>query len=214
MFPENDDQFEEQTIKDVTPHDNNAYSIERGDGFSYFLPADTTVVPKVGDTARFYGAGIGSAVRGLFINSERVFYQTEEEYRVSSLNELYCTSAQEWLARWDSGSTVWSISMGGFGPGYEQAIQVAVAEIVRVCVSKNMDSSTWRDKEKGNWSEASRDIDHAMEAVSEKLGLSGAQYGAAMQLGVKLYVDGPIAVMQMEAVKNRHIQISKNFPAL
>ena len=40
-------------------------------------------------------------------------------------------TAQEQLKRWDEGRSIWTISMGGLGPSYEQAIQVLAIEIVR-----------------------------------------------------------------------------------
>jgi hypothetical protein len=40
-------------------------------------------------------------------------------------------TAQEALSRWDAGDIVWTVSMSGMGPGYEQAIHVLVFEIIR-----------------------------------------------------------------------------------
>ena len=38
---------------------------------------------------------------------------------------------RELLSQWDRGEAVWSVSMGGLGPGYDQAIQILVMEILR-----------------------------------------------------------------------------------
>src|SRR6266403_1363829 len=55
--------------------------------------------------------------------------------------EFYGADAAEWLRRWDEGRSVWSIEMGGMGPGYEQAIQVVAAEVVRHLLDKKYDLS-------------------------------------------------------------------------
>lgn len=109
---------------------------------------------------------------------------------------FYGKDAQEWLARWDRGETVWSIKMGGdMGPGYEQAIQIATAEWLRMIIDHNYDGETWKDK------------------VIGKLGLSGAQAGAAIYLAARLYKEGPPAVFSTEQVKDRHIQVERSFPS-
>lgn len=51
-------------------------------------------------------------------------------------NGVYATDAGEQLRRWDSGDPIWTIEMGGMGPGYEQAIQVLAIEIVRDEINK------------------------------------------------------------------------------
>ena len=40
-------------------------------------------------------------------------------------------TVKDLLDTWDSGSTIWSVEMGGIGPGYEQAIQVLMVELCR-----------------------------------------------------------------------------------
>lgn len=46
--------------------------------------------------------------------------------------------AREQLRQWDGGGAIWSIEIGGLGPGYEQAIQVLAIEIVRDEIDKPM----------------------------------------------------------------------------
>jgi hypothetical protein len=46
----------------------------------------------------------------------------------------------------------------------------------------------------------------------EKLGLSGAQFSAALNLATIFYVHGPVNTLVKIATKERRIQISKNFP--
>lgn len=47
-------------------------------------------------------------------------------------------TARELVSQWDSGETIWSIEMGGLGPGYEQAIQILAVEITRDNLDKQV----------------------------------------------------------------------------
>lgn len=213
MYPEHDDQFEDKTIEKVETDDKGRHVITC-DGWSLYCGDDCPVVPEVGQVSRHYGRGIGSTVRGLFINGAKIWYRTEAEEKEHGEIQLYGADAAEWLKRWDGGGTVWSIEMGGLGPGYEQAIQVTVAEILRWFLEHKPDLSLWEDEtvyraqreEMDKWSFANPTI--------KALGLSGAQFGAAVSLASKLYRDGPRHVMQVKSIKDRHIQVSRNFPGM
>jgi hypothetical protein len=37
----------------------------------------------------------------------------------------------EVVAAWDAGRVIWTVEMGGLGPGYEQTIQTLVVELLR-----------------------------------------------------------------------------------
>lgn len=123
----------------------------------------------------------------------------------------YGADAADWLKRWDAGEIVWTIEMGGMGPGYEQAIQVTVAEVVRYLVEIKIDFATLDDDAREI---LSGEIDKALWAnkVINDLGLSGAQAGAAKSLAVAICRDSPAGVMTDERVKDRHIMVSRNFP--
>lgn len=54
------------------------WEIKQEDGWIAWCP-NNGVVPKVGDMAKFYGKGIGYPNRGLFINEQKVYYETEQE---------------------------------------------------------------------------------------------------------------------------------------
>ena len=135
-------------------------------------------------------------------------HMTDDEAR-----KFYGEDAREWLRRWDAGETVWTIEMGGLGPGYEQCIHVTCAEALRFMLAENMDSSKWDD---GAW----RDTDSARvdshlwsnPAVEALGGITGAQAGAAKNLACMLYRHGPVGVMRDERVKDRHIQVCRRFP--
>ena len=206
-----DTDFQEYIIKKVEEQ-QSGWTVAFDSGWSFYIPEDSPVTPAVGMTARLYGEGIGSVVRGLQLNGETVFYRTGDEQKAKQEADSYGVNAADWLSRWDAGKTVWSIEMGGLGPGYEQAIQITVAEILRHLLDAAYNSSDWGDNEK--WARDQELIERASfdNETIHRLGLSGAQYGAALSLATKLYGSGPIQVMKDDAVKDRHIQVCKNFP--
>jgi hypothetical protein len=87
MTKANDTEYRDVVIKKVEPEgDGQGWAITSSDGWSFFVP-DEGVEPHVGDTARFYGRGIGSIVRGLDINGQEVFYRTPEEQEEENKRE-------------------------------------------------------------------------------------------------------------------------------
>lgn len=121
-----------------------------------------------------------------------------------SSNDLIALDAREQLRRWDEGRSIWSIEMGGLGPGYEQAIQVLAIEIVRDNIDKPLPAETaYQDK----WGDATvTRIDKAC------FGFSGAQVGAAKFLAYKWMSEGPANIQEVPELKDRHIQVSKLWP--
>lgn len=212
MYPPNDDQHETLTIASVSPRAaDGSRTIQRSDGFSFYVPPSEVPI-EPGMSARFYGRGLGFTVRGLFINELKVFYRTEDEDKDHQEIESYGADAADWLARWDAGRSVWTIEMGGLGPGYEQCIHITCAEILRHMLKAKYDGISWADADA--WKRDRALIERALRdnEVVHKLGLSGAQFGAAMSIAVQLYRRGPRDVMADPEVKDRHIQVSKNFP--
>lgn len=140
---------------------------------------------------------------------------TEAEQKEHSDNELYGKDISEWLERWDAGRSVWSIEMGGLGPGYEQAIQILAAEVVRHFIS--IKANWWDRAEEANdeaWKAIRASCDQIVTRIDKHMGFSGAQVGAAISLASHLYRKGPRAIMEDDAVKDRHIQVSKELPSL
>jgi hypothetical protein len=113
------------------------------------------------------------------------------------------------LTAWDNGEIVNTIEMGGLGPGYEQAIHVAVFEIIRDC--HDMEFPEEGDTE--GWRKASSDIDKRMykNKVIDDLGLSGAQAGAAKQVAVRAICLG-WDEMAKTIPDDRKIMVSKHWP--
>jgi hypothetical protein len=134
---------------------------------------------------------------------------TEQEAK-----DFYGADATDWLKRWDEGRIVHTIEMGGLGPGYEQCIHVTCAEILRVMLAEKYDSSKWAKAhdDLATWRKDRDDIDAKVMALPliKDLGLSGAQWGAALNVASHLYMHGPAKMLSDERVKDRHIQVSNN----
>ena len=79
--PRDDDaEFEEARVANVSGNSTDGWSIERSDGWSFGVRPDSPIVPKVGMTARLYGRGLGYTVRGLMLDGVTVFYETAEQH--------------------------------------------------------------------------------------------------------------------------------------
>lgn len=204
-----DDQFEDGAIATVVATDSG-WNITKADGWSLSIPKYDGE-PKAGSTIRVYGKGIGFRFRGVFIDGVKVFYRTTAEDGEQAEIESYGADAADWLKRWDEGRSVWSIEMGGLGPGYEQCIQIVAAEVVRFLLAEQPHAQDLIDNWKDKWSGA---IDKALFANDgiNALGLSGAQAGAGKNLGSRLYMEGPRKIMNTPEIKDRHIQVRRVFP--
>lgn len=123
--------------------------------------------------------------------------------------EIYPETGADWLKAWDAGEPVWSVEMGGIGPGYEQAIQVTAAELLRFMTSEALDASGWSDPDK--WATDRERLEKSAFAnpLIDSLGLSGAQYGAAVNLAAIFHKRGPRDALSDDAVKDRKILVSK-----
>lgn len=187
-----DAQYRDATIKSVPRGTReNGWQIEMADGWSFMVPPNSPVEPAPGMTVRLYGKGIGYPVRGMALDGVTVFYRTAAEDDDHRKTELYGADAADLLARWDNGGSVFSIEMGGFGPGYEQALQIAAFERLRDLLAGGSSDE--------------------FPSRLEYLGLSGNQWGAAKYLARRFHVESPRAVL--ESVDDaRHIQVSRNFP--
>lgn len=136
---------------------------------------------------------------------------SEDSLKEKQENELYGETCEEWLRRWDAGEIVWSVEMGGLGPGYEQAIQMVAAEILRYLIA-NSAREIWDDRDK--WKDFYARMDKAVSQTDElqKLGVSGAQWGGAVNLACVLYRKGPRVALTDPIIQDRKIQVSRKFP--
>lgn len=203
-----DSQFEDAAIKSVSAG-KDGWTVEREDGWSFFVP-DHGVEPRAGDSARFYGRGIGYPVRGLTINGEIVFYRTEAEEVEHREIERFTDSPQALLERWDSGKSCWMVEMGGLGPGYEQAIQIMAFEFLRAFIAIKSDAAKWAADDAA-WKADREAVEKLAENTVHRIGPSGAQHGAAMNIATCIYRHGPRAALKMVDEK-RLIQVSNYFP--
>lgn len=208
-YPEGDAEFTDLILTKVEP-ETKGWAVTRDDGWSNWVPPESPVVPTVGMKMRTYGRG--TAFRGIFLDGQKVFYRTDAEDRDYQEIQMYGADAADWLARWDEGRGVWSIEMGGLGPGYEQCIQITAAEVLRHLLEVKYDGSLWEDKD--IWKrdrEAIEKYGFANERI-KALGLSGAQWGAAVSLATALYMQGPRKIMTDPKIKDRKIQVRRTFP--
>lgn len=79
-------------------------------------------------------------------------------------------------------------------------------------MERKYEPETWDDREA--WERDREEIETAgfANARIRAIGLSGAQWGAALSLALQFYRRGPRAVMTDERVKDRHIQVQRTFP--
>jgi len=80
-YPKNDNQYEDDIISEVSGSAKDGYTITHKKGWSFFVPNTTSIIPKIGMNVRFYSKGVGSIVRGLFIDGQRIFYMTEKQQK-------------------------------------------------------------------------------------------------------------------------------------
>ena len=123
---------------------------------------------------------------------------------------------QEMLRKWDSGDTIWTIEMGGFGPGYEQALQICMVEICRAAI-KDPCRQDENDEQYSNRFKVLRDnVVHAIDSMCG--GFSGSQVDAATQIAFRFVTDGPekafasFKEQRSDDFSDRHIMISKFWP--
>lgn len=112
-------------------------------------------------------------------------------------------TVDEALAKWDANETVFSVEMGGLGPGYEMAIQGLAFELMR------------EFKDFAHWDNPMYDLEAIADPIVHRCnsepwgGFSGAQVGAAINLAGVVCRKGYRTALREDAVKDRLIQVSK-----
>lgn len=123
----------------------------------------------------------------------------------------YDQTAKEAIVAWDAGESLWTIEMGGLGPGYEQCIQTAALEILRDAIAAEEAS-----EEPLNLESFMALRDSTISKHDEALGgMSGAQAGAATQIAWKAYTLGWGAMLKEakdQGVEDRFILVSSHWP--
>jgi len=121
---------------------------------------------------------------------------------------MYPTNVKEAVELWDKGETIWSIEMGGLGPGYEQAIQLLMVEILRDHCNDIIPTDK---KEHEDWLKTFGE--KTVHRINETAGgYSGAQVGAVKNLAYQFLVNGWGKIMAMKDLKDRKIQVSNFWP--
>ena len=115
---------------------------------------------------------------------------------------VYASDAKEQLRRWDAGEIIWSLEMGGLGPGYEQAIQVLAIEIVRDNLGKKIPEKPAKD-----WGA------NTLTRIDKSCGgFSGAQFSVAQFLAYQWLTIGPMKLLGSRNTRDRQIQVSNFWP--
>jgi hypothetical protein len=212
MFPPDDAEFEDTTVATAESAGEGGWSIQRGDGWSFLVPAHSPVTPAVGMAARFYGKGIGSTVRGLYLDGRCVFYRTaaeqaarhaeqvremeqEREYDFERRRAGYDQAAaalpspfRERIDRFRRiGGRAWRVGFEGYELATCEAA-AAIAEHLHVHLFDAADPTARWDVYAERL-RAFNDLEHAEQIASvpvlDTLGLSGNQFGCAGRLAVQ-----------------------------
>lgn len=85
-----DQEYEDHLIESVK-RGKGGWEISHSDHLIFWIPEEHGVKPRKGQTARFYGRGFGSVVRGVDINGVEVYYRTPDEQAKKD---------QEWSENW------------------------------------------------------------------------------------------------------------------
>ncbi len=111
------------------------------------------------------------------------------------------------MDKWDKGENVFTIEMGGIGPSYEQAIHIAVFEVIRELHNKKLpDVKTQQEKLQKVFDDVLRN-----NKKIKNLHISGAQAGAITEVAYKAMTIG-WQEMLSTVPSDRKIQVTKSFP--
>ncbi len=116
-------------------------------------------------------------------------------------NRFLYGNLDEAVKAFKEGRSVWTIEMGGLGPGYEQCIQVLAWTIIERFNGKKIDPKTFN-----------KVTEPIVSELDKKLGgFSGAQVGVAIHLAYHFLTKGYEGVLTDQQVKDRHIQFSNDW---
>lgn len=126
-------------------------------------------------------------------------------------------TSEDALRTWDACELVWTGSMGGMGPGYEQCIQVMGFEMLRAMLKNPpTDWASFNDSAEGTsaWLAYRKAVedDPIVKACVRAMRPSGAQFCAAMNLASVFARNGYAKGMAM-LPDDRRMMVSRNFPA-
>lgn len=147
--------------------------------------------------------------------------------------DLPVKTNEEALAAWDANLPVWSCSMGGMSDGYEQAIHIVAFEMLRSMLQHpcpeplpvipiDQDRRTINEviaeqnAHRQKWQEYLDMIEKTPNVVAaiEQCQITGAQFGAAVNLAGVFIMNGYQKAMLEQVPDGREIMVSKTFPTL
>lgn len=109
---------------------------------------------------------------------------------------------QQVANKWKNGDIVWSAELGGIGPGYEQAIQIALFEILVMFLNKDLPST---------YDDYVRLTVPLIYKLDKTCRFSGAQILEAQQVAWQFMKFG-YAEMMNKLDDDRKIMVDKSFP--
>lgn len=120
--------------------------------------------------------------------------------------EVAALTAEEILAKWDANETLWSVELGGLGPGYEQAIQAGAMEALRWLLAKQILVGV------STWVVTGDALDAALVAGEIKdFDHSGATWGQAKWIALHIKAGDWGLCLHMAKQREQLIQVSKRF---
>jgi len=119
-------------------------------------------------------------------------------------DSLYPETAADALAKWDANESIFSVEMGGLGPGYEMAIQGLAFEMIR-----DLQGIDWAADDAPDRAQEITDATVSRCNALPWGGFSGAQVGAAANIACITSRKGYRAAITDPAVKDRLIQVCK-----
>jgi len=127
------DNYLTETLDSVKLYEDGSIEIKYDNCICFYITPERNphkVLPRIGDTALFYGEGRWRPVHGIQINDQLVFYETQEERDLKRKNWIEDTNKQykkdhtELMEKIRNDEQFETISLSGFGSGYERVCQM------------------------------------------------------------------------------------------
>ncbi len=119
------------------------------------------------------------------------------------------------LEQWDSGDTVWVISLGGLGPGYEQAIYMLAFELLRGFLRFRGNETALQRFMSHDKNGRKKRVDRIIDKVNKWPGggFTGAQVGQSRHFAFVCLAYGYEHMMKKARteIPDRVIQVSKSW---
>lgn len=191
LIPSADDlEYQDRTITKVEPSDGGV-TITDSDGWSLWL-SNPGFTPEIGQTARFYGRGIGYLVRGVVIAGRVAYYKTRDEQEAENAEksrlyqiELAARRSETKIPSVVTQGFEWTEDMreiSGFGGDYERACRQMISQGCAWWSNHPDADPKFRGFENvmGICTEDNDDAKALSTAINGDIGPSGAMHQAAV----------------------------------